>query len=162
MILMTWIYTGLLAYRIWTIERNVSGAYAAKNNMPILRVLVDAALLYSTVLCASLVCFALSNNGFYVLGDLVCYFAVIISSKSLIGALINHVDRSHHLDCLLHGLYPRRNQQEDPRMPLGYSLLRDKWIRPKNLFEMPCAAFDSDWNDIFLTDRDSLKIDATL
>ncbi|KAG1804471.1 hypothetical protein EV424DRAFT_1432111 [Suillus variegatus] len=63
--------SGLLAYRIWTIERNVSGAYAAKNNMPILRVLVDAALLYSTVLCASLVCFALSNNGFYVLGDLI-------------------------------------------------------------------------------------------
>ncbi|KAG2106931.1 uncharacterized protein F5147DRAFT_636937 [Suillus discolor] len=63
--------SGLLAYRIWTIERNVSGAYATKNNMPILRVLVDAALLYSAAFCASLVCFAISNNGFYVLGDLI-------------------------------------------------------------------------------------------
>ncbi|KAG1736977.1 hypothetical protein EDB19DRAFT_2025800 [Suillus lakei] len=64
---------GLLAYRIWTIEHNVSGAYATKNKikMPILRVLVDAALLYSAALCASLVCFALSNNGFYVIGDLI-------------------------------------------------------------------------------------------
>ncbi|KAG1829016.1 hypothetical protein DFJ58DRAFT_294284 [Suillus subalutaceus] len=43
----------LLAYRIWTIECNVSGAYATKNKMPILRVLVDAALIYSAALCAS-------------------------------------------------------------------------------------------------------------
>ncbi|KAG2033016.1 hypothetical protein BDR03DRAFT_1002324 [Suillus americanus] len=63
--------SGLLAYRIWTIERNVSGAYATKNKMPILRVLVDAAFIYSAALCASQVCFALSNYGFYVIGDLI-------------------------------------------------------------------------------------------
>ncbi|KAG2337642.1 hypothetical protein BDR05DRAFT_970072 [Suillus weaverae] len=32
--------SGLLGYRIWTIERNVSGAYTTKNKMPILRVLI--------------------------------------------------------------------------------------------------------------------------
>ncbi|KAG1853102.1 hypothetical protein F4604DRAFT_2044577, partial [Suillus subluteus] len=63
--------SGLLAYRIWTIERNVSGAYPMKNKMPILWVLIDAALIYSVVLCASQVCFALSNNGFYAIGDLI-------------------------------------------------------------------------------------------
>ncbi|KAG1859767.1 hypothetical protein F4604DRAFT_1930494 [Suillus subluteus] len=47
------------------------GAYPTKNKMPILRVLVDAALMYSAALCASQVCFALSNNGFYVIGDLI-------------------------------------------------------------------------------------------
>ncbi|KAG2052745.1 hypothetical protein BDR06DRAFT_508092 [Suillus hirtellus] len=46
--------SGLLAYLIWTIERNVSGAYATKKYMPILRVLIDAALLYSAVLWACL------------------------------------------------------------------------------------------------------------
>jgi hypothetical protein len=33
--------------------------------MPILRMLIDAAMLYSAALCSSLIHFALSNNGLY-------------------------------------------------------------------------------------------------
>jgi len=39
--------------------------------MPILRVLMDAAVLYSLVLLSMLVCFVLKNNGQYVVLDMV-------------------------------------------------------------------------------------------
>ncbi|KAG1737012.1 hypothetical protein EDB19DRAFT_1719744 [Suillus lakei] len=54
--------SGLLAYRIWTIERKVSTSRTRKGIMPILRVLSN---------CAALICFARSNNGIYVIGDIV-------------------------------------------------------------------------------------------
>ncbi|KAG2141103.1 hypothetical protein DEU56DRAFT_283837 [Suillus clintonianus] len=43
--------SGLVAYRIWTIERKVSTVRVTKRKIPILRVLVDAAILYSVALC---------------------------------------------------------------------------------------------------------------
>lgn len=64
---------GLLAYRIWTIERNVSGTRVTKSpTMHILRVLMDAAILYSVALFIALVCFLLSNAG-----ELVMLYMVI-------------------------------------------------------------------------------------
>ncbi|KAG2140169.1 hypothetical protein DEU56DRAFT_911872 [Suillus clintonianus] len=63
--------SGLLAYRIWTIERRVSTTRARKGIMPIVRVLVDAAILYSAATCSAIICFARSNNGLYVIGDLI-------------------------------------------------------------------------------------------
>ncbi|KIK47329.1 hypothetical protein CY34DRAFT_264838 [Suillus luteus UH-Slu-Lm8-n1] len=68
--------TGLLAYRIWTIERSVAAIRSTKGKMPIIWVLVDAALLYSMALCSSLICFARSNNGLFVIGDMI---VIIIS-----------------------------------------------------------------------------------
>jgi hypothetical protein len=62
---------GLLAYRIWKSERKVSGIRATKRKMPLLRVFLDAAILYSAALCSSIICFVLSNNGLYVMADLV-------------------------------------------------------------------------------------------
>lgn len=62
--------SGLLAYRIWMSERKVSGIRATKGKMPLLRVLTDAAILYSAALCSSIICFVLSNNGLYVMADL--------------------------------------------------------------------------------------------
>jgi len=64
---------GILAYRIWTIERNVASVrVSAKSTMmPILRVLIDAALLYSATLFTALLCFVNSNNGQYVVLDMV-------------------------------------------------------------------------------------------
>ncbi|KAG2337611.1 hypothetical protein BDR05DRAFT_970030 [Suillus weaverae] len=63
--------SGLLAYRIWTIERKVSTIRTRKGIMPILHVLVDAAVLYSAFNCSAIICFARSNNGIYVIGDLI-------------------------------------------------------------------------------------------
>lgn len=68
--------TGLLAYRIWTIERSVAAIRSTKGKRPIIWVLVDATLLYSTALCSSLICFARSNNGLFVIGDMI---VIIIS-----------------------------------------------------------------------------------
>jgi hypothetical protein len=63
---------GLLAYRIWTIEHAVSMLRASKSNvMPIVRVLVDAAILYTVVLFIALACFVCLNNGVFVVVDMV-------------------------------------------------------------------------------------------
>lgn len=62
--------SGLLAYRIWMIERNVSTIHASKK-APILHVLVDAAVLYSAAACSSLISFMYSSSGMYVMADLV-------------------------------------------------------------------------------------------
>ncbi|KAG1827778.1 hypothetical protein EV424DRAFT_596629 [Suillus variegatus] len=63
--------SGLLAYRIWTIERSVSTIRTRRGIRPIVRVLVDAAALYSATTFSAIICFALSNNGTYVIGDLI-------------------------------------------------------------------------------------------
>ncbi|KAG2040424.1 hypothetical protein BDR03DRAFT_948691 [Suillus americanus] len=62
--------SGLMAYRIWTIEHNVRASMKG-TMMPIARVLVDAAVLYSVALVITLICFICSNNGEYVMVDLV-------------------------------------------------------------------------------------------
>ncbi|KAG1725173.1 uncharacterized protein EDB91DRAFT_1169289 [Suillus paluster] len=63
--------SGLLAYRIWITERNVSTVLITKRKRPILRVLVDPAILYSVATCCSLISFLCSSNGLYVMADLV-------------------------------------------------------------------------------------------
>ncbi|KAG2340514.1 hypothetical protein BDR05DRAFT_937670 [Suillus weaverae] len=64
--------SGFLAYRIWMMERNVSSIRATKSSMmPIVRVLADAAILYSVTLLSALVCFVEANNGQYVILDMI-------------------------------------------------------------------------------------------
>jgi len=64
---------GLLAYRIWTIERNFVTIQPLRqiSVIPFLRVFVDAALLYSATLFTALICYVTSNNGEYVMLDMV-------------------------------------------------------------------------------------------
>jgi hypothetical protein len=52
------------------IERNVATIHASKK-VPILHVLVDAAVLYSAAACSSLNSFIYSSSGMYVMADLV-------------------------------------------------------------------------------------------
>ncbi|KAG1886627.1 hypothetical protein F4604DRAFT_1722661 [Suillus subluteus] len=64
--------SGLLVYRIWSVESNVSTARATKGTMmPIVRVLVDTAVLYSVVLFIALICFVCTNNGEVVVLDMI-------------------------------------------------------------------------------------------
>jgi hypothetical protein len=64
--------SGFLAYRIWMMERNISAIRATKGSMmPIVRVLADAAILYSVTLLSALVCFVRANNGQYVILDMI-------------------------------------------------------------------------------------------
>ncbi|KAI9461380.1 hypothetical protein HD554DRAFT_2028332 [Boletus coccyginus] len=64
--------SGLLAYRIWTVERNAAFIRASRSALvPTLRVIVDAALLYSATLFTALLCFVNANNGQYVVLDMI-------------------------------------------------------------------------------------------
>ncbi|KAG1722346.1 hypothetical protein EDB19DRAFT_464652 [Suillus lakei] len=82
--------SGLLAYRIWIIERNVSAVCTTKGPMmPILRVLVDAAVLYSVVLLATLICFVYSSNAQYILLDMLMPIISIAFYMVLVRVSIN-------------------------------------------------------------------------
>lgn len=83
--------SGLLAYRIWAIERNTSTIRTSTKGimMPIVRVLVDAAALYSVTLVTALICFVCSNNGEFVMVDLVVPIISITFYMVLIRIAIN-------------------------------------------------------------------------
>jgi hypothetical protein len=105
--MLTRICSGLLAWRIWTIERNVAGARMTKSpTMHILRVIMDAAILYSVALFIALVCFVISNDG-----ELVMLYMVIPPLISIHRTLLNcsQLGPTDHLDCLLHGAYSHCN-----------------------------------------------------
>ncbi|KAG1725532.1 hypothetical protein EDB19DRAFT_1915048 [Suillus lakei] len=88
--------SGLLAYRIWIIERDVCKGRAMEGTlMPIVRVLIDAAVLYSVVLFSLLICFVSSNNGESVLTDLVMPIMSITFYMVLIRIAINRKNRGH-------------------------------------------------------------------
>lgn len=64
--------TSLLAYRIWSIGRRMKNAALATGLMwPVVRVILDAGVLYSLSLLAALVCFIVKNHGHYVLLDMI-------------------------------------------------------------------------------------------
>ncbi|KAG1719868.1 hypothetical protein EDB19DRAFT_2044881 [Suillus lakei] len=82
--------SGLLAYRIWMIERSVSTVRTTKSTlMPILRVLVDSAVLYSAVLFPALMCFMFSNTGEVVVVDMAMPIMSITFYMVLIRIAIN-------------------------------------------------------------------------
>lgn len=83
--------SGLLAYRIWAIERDTGTIPASTKGtmMPIVRVLVDAAALYSVTLVTALICFVCSNNGEFVMVDLVVPIISIAFYMILIRIAIN-------------------------------------------------------------------------
>lgn len=87
--------SGLLAYRIWTIERNVVTICASTKDslMPIVRVLVDAAVLYSVALFIALICYLCSNNGEDVMVDMVMPIISIAFYMVLIRIAINRNHR---------------------------------------------------------------------
>ncbi|KAG1847096.1 hypothetical protein C8R48DRAFT_615909 [Suillus tomentosus] len=77
--------SGCLAYRIWRMERNVSAIRTSnKSMMPIVRVLADAAILYSVTILTGLVCFVEANNGQYIILDMtmpiisIAFYMIII------------------------------------------------------------------------------------
>ncbi|KAG0704133.1 hypothetical protein DFH29DRAFT_392834 [Suillus ampliporus] len=82
--------SGLLAYRIWMIQHDISTVHAMKSTMmPIVRVLIDAAVLYSAVLITLLICFLCSNNGELILLDMAMPIMSITFYMVLIRIVIN-------------------------------------------------------------------------
>lgn len=63
--------SGLLAYRIWMSERSVSAfRVTGDSRTPVVYILLDAAVLYSAVLFARLICLVCNNNGEEILVDM--------------------------------------------------------------------------------------------
>lgn len=115
------ISSGLLAYRIWKIECNVSALRTSNRTLtPILRVLVDAAILYSVVLFPTLICFVCSNNGQYVMLDMlmpiisIAFYMVLIRitvSKHVHNYLSTTLHRGTTTGTAIEGLPPLKPLQ---------------------------------------------------
>ncbi|KAG2743598.1 hypothetical protein P692DRAFT_20838267 [Suillus brevipes Sb2] len=122
--------SGLLAYRIWTIERAVSIVRASKSNvMPIMRVLVDAAILYSVVLFIALVCFVCLNNGETVVVDMAMPIMSITFYMVLIRIAINRNTPSYLLTTrgTSSGTEQRNSGQYDMKPSQIHVLPRSTW-----------------------------------
>ncbi|EGN94584.1 hypothetical protein SERLA73DRAFT_188561 [Serpula lacrymans var. lacrymans S7.3] len=64
--------TILLAFRIWSVDRNVSNLRSRRSSLgPLLLIIIDAGVLYSVTLLGALVCFVSANRGQYVLLDMI-------------------------------------------------------------------------------------------
>ncbi|KAJ6620362.1 hypothetical protein B0H10DRAFT_2022550 [Mycena sp. CBHHK59/15] len=104
--------TALLAYRLWTIDRNIQRSRVGGGlTIPVLLVVVDAGALYSITLCAALVCFVLQSNGQYVVLDMVTpiisiAFYMVILRVGIAGQNSRQGNSSTHSSTL-------------PRMPLS-------------------------------------------
>lgn len=89
--------SGLLAYRIWTIQHGVSGVRTTARGtvMPIVRVLVDAAILYSATLFTALILFVCGNNGQDAVVDIAMPIMSIAFYMVLIRVALNKKDRGY-------------------------------------------------------------------
>ncbi|KAJ7882842.1 hypothetical protein B0H13DRAFT_1890693 [Mycena leptocephala] len=64
--------TGLLAYKLWTIDRNVHASRVGRSlAMPVLLIIIDAGALYSITLLTALIGFVAKSNSQYIVLDMV-------------------------------------------------------------------------------------------
>ncbi|KAG1726152.1 hypothetical protein EDB19DRAFT_1945314 [Suillus lakei] len=112
--------SGLLAYRIWKIERNVSTARTTKvTTTSILRMVIDAALLYSIALLCTLISSLRSNNGAFVMIGILTSIISIAFYMVIIRIAIGKSTHSHILT--VHGgssSEADRNLRQYPLKPL--------------------------------------------
>lgn len=72
------LHLGLLALRIWMINRSVAEYRTRDRLSPILRVVIESGVIYSVTITVALVTFVLHTTFVYVLLDLVCLTFSII------------------------------------------------------------------------------------
>ncbi|KAH0830151.1 hypothetical protein J3R83DRAFT_1499 [Lanmaoa asiatica] len=112
--------SALLAYRIWTTNQNVPGVVRVLSRSGVevtllLRILVDAAVLYTLVLLTLLVCYAFQNTGQVILLDMVRSSSYLRSPNSdhvmtsLTRLLLDDALNIYHL---LHGPHSHRHREE--------------------------------------------------
>lgn len=88
--------SGLLAYRIWMMERKVSAMRAASDTlMPIVRVLVDAAIMYSGMLLVMLICFVSDNNAQFIIQDMMMPIIPIAFYMVFVRITFRNITRSY-------------------------------------------------------------------
>ncbi|KAG2134045.1 uncharacterized protein EDB93DRAFT_1092967 [Suillus bovinus] len=111
--------SGLLVYRIWTVERNISTVRTTRNTLiPILRMLVDAAVLYTVVLFIALVLYLCANNGEEPAVDMIMPIISIAFYMVLIRLAINRKNRSLLSTIETTIAMEQGNSQQSPRHPL--------------------------------------------
>ncbi|KAG1729894.1 hypothetical protein EDB19DRAFT_1897124 [Suillus lakei] len=118
------ITSGLLAYRIWTIESKVSAIRATNGTlMPIVRVLVDAAIVYSTVLFVMLICFLCSNNAQFIIQDMTMPIIPIAFYMVFIRITLRNTTHSYlSMVCGVENNERERNLRQYPTKPLQYHI----------------------------------------
>ncbi|KAG2037501.1 hypothetical protein BDR03DRAFT_999831 [Suillus americanus] len=90
--------SGLLAYRIWKIERNVANSRTTKiTTTSILRVVMDAAILYSIALLCTLIVMVRPNNGSLVMIDVLTPIISITFYMVIIRIAMGRKNHSHIL-----------------------------------------------------------------
>ncbi|KAG1848098.1 hypothetical protein DFJ58DRAFT_476131 [Suillus subalutaceus] len=119
--------SGLMAYRIWAIEHSITTVRASTQGtmMPIARVLIDAAVLYSVALLITLICFICSNNGEYVMLDLVMPIISIAFYMVLIRIAMNRNYSYRYLSAVgTTAEMEQGNLQKYPTIPLQVHISR--------------------------------------
>ncbi|KAG2141105.1 hypothetical protein DEU56DRAFT_283900 [Suillus clintonianus] len=108
--------SGLLAFRIWKIERSVSTARTTKvTTTSILRVVVDAAIVYSIALLCTLITSVCSNNGIFVMIDILMPIISIVFYMVMIRIAIS---RNSHILTVRGGSTSETNRGNLQQYPL--------------------------------------------
>ncbi|KAG1721670.1 hypothetical protein EDB19DRAFT_1646309 [Suillus lakei] len=115
------ITSGLLVYRIWTIECKVSTIRATNGTlMPILRVFVGGAIMYSVMLFIMLICFVCSNNASVIIHDMI--MPIIPIAFYMVFIRITFRNSTHDYLSMVYGAESnareRRNSRQYPTQPL--------------------------------------------
>ncbi|KAH7907407.1 hypothetical protein BJ138DRAFT_1116715 [Hygrophoropsis aurantiaca] len=133
--------SGLLAYRLWSIDRNVAPFRTTKSHVaPMLRIFVDSAILYAIGQFTTLVCFFVSNNGQYILVDMVIPIVSITFCSVIIRNGMIAIENNSYQD--------GATDQTLPRYPL----------RPLQVHITQLRASHRDGEEASLTPEDSMGI----
>jgi hypothetical protein len=65
------LYTGLLAYRIWSLNRSVASIRLQGQLGPVVRAVIESGLIYSMTITSALIAFVVKSPGVYVILDMV-------------------------------------------------------------------------------------------
>ncbi|KAG1812894.1 uncharacterized protein BJ212DRAFT_1276239 [Suillus subaureus] len=122
------ISSGLLVYRIWMTERRVSANRATNGTMmPIVHVLIDAAIIYSAALFTILICFVCANNAQFIMLDMIMPIISIAFCMVLIRLTPRKITPSYFPTFSMEiNERERRDSQQYPMKPLQVHV--SQWI----------------------------------
>lgn len=102
------LYLGLLAYRIWTINRTTTQWRTTDHLSPVLRVVIESGALYSLTIIAAIITFALKSPGVYVILDMVNSFLYVTMLRRQLTRTPYHKDIPDNIHSLQHDHHPDR------------------------------------------------------
>ncbi|KIJ62326.1 hypothetical protein HYDPIDRAFT_94799 [Hydnomerulius pinastri MD-312] len=117
--------TGLLAYKLWTTDRRTASIRTSRSHLrPILRVVLDAGMIYSVTLLAAFSCYLAESNGEFVVLDMISPIISITFYMAIIRIGMVQADRggttSYALGCTSSSI----NRREDNRILSQRSMMQ--------------------------------------